>query len=67
MKILITGAAGFVGAYAIRLFAEKGFAVHAAILPQEQLAPEPEALCTVHHFDLLDPVQTAALLQSVQP
>ena len=67
MKILITGAAGFVGAYAIRLFAEKGYAVHAAVLPQEQLAPELDALCTVHHFDLLEPAQVSELLAAVQP
>ena len=54
MKILITGAAGFVGAYAIRQLAESGSEIHAAILPQEQLAADLLPLCTVHHFDLLD-------------
>ena len=67
MRILITGAAGFVGAYAIRQFAEKGYAVHAAVLPQEQLASDLQALCTVHHFDLLDADDVSALLQTVQP
>ena len=67
MRILITGAAGFVGAYAIRQFAEKGYAVHAAVLPQEQLAVDLQALCTVHHFDLLDADAVCALLQTVQP
>lgn len=67
MKILITGAAGFVGAYAIRQLAEKGYAVHAAILPQERLAADLQALCTVHHFDLLDAETVSDLLQNVQP
>lgn len=67
MRILITGAAGFVGAYAIRQFAEKGYAVHAAVLPQEQLASDLQTLCTVHHFDLLDADDVSALLQTVQP
>lgn len=67
MRILITGAAGFVGAYAIRQFAEKGYAVHAAVLPQEQLASDLQALCTVHHFDLLDADDVSALLHTVQP
>lgn len=67
MRILITGAAGFVGAYAIRQFAEKGYAVHAAVLPQEQLASDLQALCTVHHFDLLDADDVSVLLQTVQP
>ncbi len=67
MKILITGAAGFVGAYAIRQLAEKGYAVHAAILPQEQLANDLQKRCTVHHFDLLDADAVSDLLQTVQP
>ncbi len=67
MRILITGAAGFVGAYAIRQLAAKGYAVHAAILPQEQLAGDLQTLCTVHHFDLLDADAVTALLQTVQP
>ncbi len=67
MKILITGAAGFVGAYAVEAFAAKGYAVHAAILPQETLSPELLPLCTVHHFDLLDTASVSALLQEIQP
>ena len=67
MKILITGAAGFVGAYAIRELAESGSEIHAAILPQEQLAADLLPLCTVHHFDLLDAEGVRALLSEIQP
>ena len=67
MKILITGAAGFVGAYAIGQLAAEGHAVHAAILPQEQLPADLQAQCTVHHFDLLDADAVSALLQEIKP
>lgn len=67
MKILITGAAGFVGAYAIRQLAESGSEIHAAILPQEQLAADLLPLCTVHHFDLLDAEGVRALLSDIRP
>ena len=67
MKILITGAAGFVGAYAIRQLAARGHDVHAAILPQEQLEADLLPLCSVHHFDLLDAEGVSALLGDIQP
>lgn len=67
MRILITGAAGFVGAYAIRQLADRGDEVHAAILPQEQLSAELQAKCIVHHFDLLDADAVAALLEEIRP
>ncbi|MBR3447847.1 MAG: GDP-mannose 4,6-dehydratase [Oscillospiraceae bacterium] len=66
MKSLIIGAAGFVGAYAIRQLSEKG-EVHAAKLPQEQIAADCKALCTVHDLDILDAEATAALLNAIQP
>ena len=68
MKALILGAAGFVGAYAIRQFAEGcGWETHAAKMPQETLSAALCGLCTVHDFDLLDPAGLTALLQEVQP
>ena len=66
MNYLITGAAGFVGAYAIRQLAETG-SVHVTILPQEQLAADCRARCTAHELDILDADATAALLNAVQP
>lgn len=67
MTTLITGAAGFVGRYAIRAFAAQGDAVHAMLLPQETLSAPDAALCTVHFCDLLDSEGIAALLCAVQP
>ncbi len=67
MKSLILGAAGFVGAYAIRQLAADGMTVHAAKLPAEQIAQDCEALCTVHDLDILDADATEALLRDVQP
>ena len=66
MKSLIIGAAGFVGAYAIRQLSEMG-EVHAAKLPQEQIAADCKALCTVHDLDILDAEAAAALLHDIQP
>ncbi len=66
MKHLIIGAAGFVGAYAIRQLHAEG-TVHATRLPQEQLAPDCEALCTVHDLDIRDAEAVAALLNQIQP
>lgn len=68
MKALILGAAGFVGAYAIRQFAEGcGWETHAAKMPHETLSPEICGLCTVHDFDLLDAAGMCALLQEIRP
>lgn len=67
MKILILGAAGFVGAYAIRQFAQDGFAVHVTKLPQEQIAPDCAALCTVHDLDILHAEAAAELFAEIQP
>ena len=66
MKYLILGAAGFVGAYAIRQLAQNG-TVHATKLPQEQLASDCQALCTVHDLDILDTDAVAALLTAIRP
>ena len=66
MKYLILGAAGFVGAYAIRQLAADG-TVHATKLTQEQIAPDCEALCTVHDLDILDAEAVTALLTAIRP
>ncbi len=66
MKSLIIGAAGFVGAYAIRQLSGTGI-VHAAKLPQEQIAADCIPLCTVHDLDILDAEAAAALLHDIQP
>lgn len=64
---LIIGAAGFVGAYAIRQLAGSGGNVHATKLPAEQLAPDAAARCTVHDLDLLDADAAAQLLTEIRP
>ena len=51
MRCLITGAAGFVGGYAIAQLAGNGAEIHAAALPQEQFSG---GNCTVHTLDLCD-------------
>ncbi|HAG14297.1 MAG TPA: GDP-mannose 4,6 dehydratase [Ruminococcus sp.] len=68
MKALILGAAGFVGAYAIRQFAEGcGWDTHAAKMKQESIPEALCGLCTVHDFDLLDADGMCTLLQEIQP
>ena len=64
MRCLITGAAGFVGGYAIAQLAGNGAEIHAATLPQEQLSG---GNCTMHTLDLCDAAATDALMQTVRP
>ena len=64
MRCLITGAAGFVGGYAIAQLAGNGAEIHAAALPQEQFSG---GNCTVHTLDLCDAAATDALMQTVRP
>ena len=68
MRILITGAAGFAGGYAIRHFAgRQGMAVHAAKLPQERIPEAIQKLCTVHDADLTDAEAMRGLLHEIKP
>ncbi|MCQ2407422.1 MAG: GDP-mannose 4,6-dehydratase [Oscillospiraceae bacterium] len=64
MRCLITGAAGFVGGYAIERLAGNNAEIHAAILPQESFSHRG---CTVHTLDLCDAAETEALLKAVRP
>lgn len=64
MRILIVGAAGFVGAYAIRQFAAEGAEIHATKLPQEQIR---QTGCTVHDLDILDAEAVRMLFDAVMP
>ena len=68
MKILITGAAGFAGQYAVTHFAlERGWTVHAAKLPSEHMPAALQALCTEHDLDLTDAAAVQALLHDTAP
>ena len=68
MKILITGAAGFAGQYAVTHFAsERGWTVHAAKLPSERIPAALQTLCTAHDLDLTDAAAVQALLHDTKP
>ena len=57
MRVLVTGAAGFVGAHLLRLLCAPGHEPHALILPGEKLAPEfgaiPVRRASVVEFEAL--------------
>jgi nucleoside-diphosphate-sugar epimerase len=63
-RVLVTGAAGFVGRHALPILLANGFEVHAADL----VAPDgpPDGLHW-HQVDLLEAAQTDSLLAAIQP
>src|SRR2546425_5889811 len=70
--VLVTGATGFIGVGCLPRLRARGYRVHAvssrARVPV--LAPsarESDAAVTWHQVDLMDPAQTARLLETVQP
>nr|USU30085.1 NAD(P)-dependent oxidoreductase [Methylobacterium sp. OTU13CASTA1] len=60
MKVLVTGASGFVGRHALPALAARGFEVHA-------VARSPIPGAVVHAADLLDAAERRALLADVAP
>ncbi|MDO9425880.1 MAG: NAD(P)-dependent oxidoreductase [Methylobacterium sp.] len=60
MKVLVTGASGFVGRHAVPALAARGYAVHA-------VARAPMSGAVVHAADLLDEAQRRALVAAVAP
>ncbi|MCJ2081433.1 NAD-dependent epimerase/dehydratase family protein [Methylobacterium sp. J-090] len=60
MRVLVTGASGFVGRHAVPALAARGFIVHA-------VARAPMSGAVVHAADLLDEVQRRALIAEVAP
>jgi len=60
VRVLVTGASGFVGRHALPALVARGFEVHA-------VARAPMAGAVVHAADLLDETQRRALVASVAP
>ena len=64
VRILVTGASGFIGRVVVPVLAERGYEVHAT----RHRAPVPDVRGLVaHDADLLDPGQTRALVERVAP
>jgi len=63
-RVLVTGAAGFIGRYTLPILLMNGFEVHAV-----DVMPPDEQLTGLHwhQADLLDAAKTAQLLATVQP
>ncbi len=62
MKILLTGANGFVGSHLARVLVEEGAEVHAVVRPGADLSRIAELKSSVHllQADLLDKVSVAS-------
>ncbi len=63
MKVLVTGASGFIGQHCLPKLQAKGFEVHAV----SSVSRSGSGFVHWHQGDLLDRVQTAALVRSVRP
>lgn len=63
-KVLVTGAGGFIGRYAIEPLNERGFEVHAVT---SRTSPPVSSNCRWHTANLLDPLQVENLVQTVKP
>lgn len=63
-KVIVTGAAGFIGRHTLEPLIDSGYKVHALVRPQSQFAHQG---VTVHHVDLLDVSQHAHLMKEIKP
>ena len=69
MRVLLTGAGGFIGAHIARALLARGTEVHAVELDRS-CVPRLEALAaelTLHEADLLDPAAVARVVSAVEP
>jgi nucleoside-diphosphate-sugar epimerase len=64
-RVLVTGASGFIGRYAVPELVARGFDVH--VTERADLVPNAAAPVTPHACDLLDVETTRALVAHVQP
>jgi len=64
-KVLLTGAAGFIGARCLPPLIEKGYEVHA--VTSQPVPAASDAHITWHCCDLLDPAACARLAETVRP
>lgn len=65
MKILVTGAGGFIGRHVVTEFLQLGHAVRATDLPASDLAPAAAAGAEVVPGDLLNPDDVRGLLEGI--
>jgi nucleoside-diphosphate-sugar epimerase len=66
-RVLVTGAAGFIGAGAVRRLLELGFAVDAVVHPQSDAWRLRGLSLPVHTLDLADADAVRGLLESLRP
>jgi uncharacterized protein YbjT (DUF2867 family) len=64
MKVLVTGASGFVGRAVVAALAADGDEVHAAVR-HAPAVPFPHGVAVVRHGDLAEPVDWAPLLTGI--
>jgi len=63
-KVLVTGAAGFIGRHCVPFLTDRGYEVHGVLAPREDPLDLPAQW---HRADLLDELQTAELTATVEP
>jgi GDP-4-dehydro-6-deoxy-D-mannose reductase len=67
MRVLVTGAGGFVGPYLVRALAEHGHEVHGLVRPSAAAGALAGSPVTVHQADVLDAPAVGALVARVRP
>ena len=69
MRVLLTGAGGFIGAQVARALLTRGAEVHAVVRDRSR-APRLDAIAselTIHEADLVDPAATARVIAASEP
>lgn len=69
MRVLLTGAGGFIGAQVARALLTRGAEVHAVVRDRSR-APRLDAIAselTIHEADLVDPAATARVIAASKP